>query len=486
MRPRHRLTARFASIGAAAAASAFLLASGAPAQEQRYDLGIRVRAFESAFEPHIGEIAVRNRVCDSLAGAVQAFFGVRLAEVAREIDAARAALDPTSDAEVGANRAWAAALTLHLDRRLVDTTATALPFELVTSYDVAATAPAGATLQLQVVSAAGSALGDPFAVAVGELPQTGELPLAGLPEGDHRVRVRVTHGDDVLTEHAQVLSAVRDLDARIAAVAPLARAKATTTAGRTSRGLARVLRALSKGATNETDIPAARHLRELEQLQADGPAWLRSLAPGDYRIWLQTDNSSVATRLMLPPGVRSLADQRLPVVIARHGAGGSENLFFDAYGAGKIRGLCRERGFVLVAPRAGLGGGADAGAIVAALAEFCPVDPTKVFGIGHSMGAAMVMREASADPTTFCGIALLGGGGSARPTAALQRLPVLIAPGERDFARRNAERLRDALRAAELETLEYRAYEATEHFAIVQVALDDAFAFFDRCLQARD
>ena len=269
-------------------------------------------------------------------------------------------------------------------------------------------------------------------------------------------------------------------------MAPLARVKATTTAERTSRGLARVLRALSKGATNETDIPAARHLRELEQLQADGLAWLRSLAPGDYRIWLQTDDSSVATRLMLPPGVRSLADQRLPVVIARHGAGGSENLFFDAYGAGKIRGLCRERGFVLVAPRAGLGGGADAGAIVDALAEFCPVDPTKVFGIGHSMGAAMVMREASADPTTFCGIALLGGGGSARPTAALQRLPVFIAPGERDFARRNAERLRDALRAKGLETLEFRAYEATEHFAIVQVALDDAFAFFDRCLQARD
>ena len=41
----------------------------------------------------------------------------------------------------------------------------------------------------------------------------------------------------------------------------------------------------------------------------------------------------------------------LPLVIALHGAGGSENMFFDAYGNGKIVDLCRKRGWLLVAPR---------------------------------------------------------------------------------------------------------------------------------------
>ena len=34
----------------------------------------------------------------------------------------------------------------------------------------------------------------------------------------------------------------------------------------------------------------------------------------------------------------------MPVVVALHGAGGSENLFFEGYGAGHIVTECRKRG----------------------------------------------------------------------------------------------------------------------------------------------
>ena len=238
---------------------------------------------------------------------------------------------------------------------------------------------------------------------------------------------------------------------------------------------------MGRGATRETDVRAVRHLDQLERLAA-GASPFSIDQPGDFRIWLRTPRATVASRVLVPP---KPASNPLPVVVALHGAGGSENLFFDGYGAGKIVRLCRERGWLLVAPRSGIGGNAPVDAIVDALAELFPVDRQRIFAVGHSMGAAQLMAHASRQPASLCAIALLGGGGTARASAELEALPILVAPGEKDFALGGARRLRDRLQRADVEILDYREYEATEHLGIVQVALDDVFAFFDRFAEAR-
>lgn len=449
------------------------LAAAGAAQDVRYELGLRVRAFETAFEPGCGDVEVRRRVCPSLERAVRAFFAARIDEVARNMDQARHCLagGPPSDPVH-----WADSLSLRLSSRLVGVATDALEFELRAVYDVDANRPVDATLHLQLVDEADKPLQDAAQFEIGELPLRAVLPLGVATPGDHWLRVEIRSGDEVLTGHRQLLSCVQGLEALLTLVEPYAQVEPTDTAAATARGLARLLRSMARGGTHETDVPAARHWRELERLVAGEPP-LSIDEPGDFRVWLRTPHATVAVRLMVP--AKPCANP-VPVVVALHGAGGSENLFFDGYGAGKIVRLCRQRGWLLVAPRSGFGGDVQLDAIVASISELIPVDGERVFAVGHSMGAAQLMGYASRRPTSLRGVALLGGGGSTRSIAGLEALPVFLAPGERDFARPNARRLRDALREAGVEKLEYREYEAVEHLGIVQVALDDVFAFFDR------
>ncbi|MCA8948723.1 MAG: sulfatase-like hydrolase/transferase [Planctomycetes bacterium] len=460
------------------------IAAVAPAQAARYELGLRVRAFESAFEAVVADPAARERVREPLAAAVRSFFGVQLDEVARHVDTARLQLATGHTPDPAA--VWAASLTLRPSRRLLDSQAPSLGFELFATYDAEVPQPASARLAVTLVDDREAPLGPGLDVAVTELPFRAELPLLGTRPGDHRLRIELFDGERQLLRTEQVLSFARRLDGRIATLAKVAQQPPTDSQAATARGLARLLRSLARGGTAETDVEAARHLREVEALAAGESTPFGAGTPGDFRLWLRTDAGIVATRVMVPPPATALAPgAKLPVVIARHGAGGSENLFFDAYGAGKIVRLCRERGWLLVAPRADLGRGASASAIVAALAAIYPIDRGRVFAVGHSMGAATLMGEASAEPASFRAIALLGGGGgSVTPSAALAKLPIFLAPGEHDFARPNAARLRDELRSAGVADLVYREYEATEHFGVVQVALADAFAFFDRVATA--
>lgn len=483
MQPRATFPATLAILLATAGS----LSGEVAAQDVRYELGLRVRAFESAFETHLTDLAMRDRACEPLATAVQSFFGIKLDEVARHIDRARRALEP--DAPDDPVRDWAESLSLRLDRRFVDLTTTTVEFELLTAYavDAADTFEGGvaphARLRLRLVDGAGKNLQQPFETAITEVPLRGELPLKVEQPGDHTLLIEISSGNRAVTMQRQVFSCARNLDDRMAALASTRKANATSTPSATARGLARMLRTLARGGTRETDIFATRHLGEVEAL-AKGQPLLTIDRPGDFRVWLHAGNTSVANRLLVPKNPKG-RDAKIPLVLALHGAGGSENLFFDAYGAGKIVRLCEERGWLLLAPRAGLGRGADPVRLIEALAEHYPVDRQRVYAVGHSMGAGMLMRHASSSPTTYRAIALLGGGGSSRPSAELQKLPIFLAPGDRDFARNNARRLRKSLELAKVEELTYREYENTEHFGIVQVALDDVFAFFDRFVDAR-
>ena len=84
-------------------------------------------------------------------------------------------------------------------------------------------------------------------------------------------------------------------------------------------------------------------------------------------------------RVFVPKGLD--ASKPVPVVFALHGAGGSENLFFEGYGAGRIVKECEQRGWVLVATRSGLGFGtapplAD---VLEQLGTRYPLDAKRVF-----------------------------------------------------------------------------------------------------------
>ena len=161
-----------------------------------------------------------------------------------------------------------------------------------------------------------------------------------------------------------------------------------------------------------------------------------------------------------------------PLVIAFHGAGGSENMFFDAYGAGAIVRRCRELGWVLVAPRGGM---TDAAAAVAELTRCLPIDPKRVHLVGHSMGAANAAAAAAQIPD-LAGVALLGGGGGIRGRWAA--IPTFLGAGSADFGLSGVRNTQKILERQNLARLVMREYPDVEHLAVVAVALPDVFDFF--------
>jgi pimeloyl-ACP methyl ester carboxylesterase len=169
------------------------------------------------------------------------------------------------------------------------------------------------------------------------------------------------------------------------------------------------------------------------------------------------------------------------VVVALHGMGGSENLFFEGYGAGRIVTECRTRGWLLVSPRSGfgLGGTPPILDLLEQLAKIYPLDPKRVFVVGHSMGAMQAVELVQKHPGKFAAVAALGGGGTVRDAKAFADLPVFVGVGAKDaLALAGARELNKALASAK--KLTFKEYPHVEHMVIVREALPDVFEMFDR------
>ena len=273
----------------------------------------------------------------------------------------------------------------------------------------------------------------------------------------------------------------------------------------------RMVRRLLEKDDAETDLPGARLLQEAEELAGgESGAGGRKLwqRPGEYWVTLASGTRMQRARLLIPAtqvrqgtgeatgdatGERAAgAEQggiggqegerapRRPLVVALHGAGGSENMFFDAYGAGKIVRLCEERGWMLVSlGTSPLGGGLELPVLVDVLGEHYPVDEGRVAVVGHSMGAMQGLQLAGRNPRALRSLAILGGGRPVRSPAVLRGVDLFAAAGAEDFGRGGVKQVIAQWRKAGL-PIEERDYPQVEHLGVVQVALDDVFAQFEK------
>lgn len=120
-----------------------------------------------------------------------------------------------------------------------------------------------------------------------------------------------------------------------------------------------------------------------------------------------------------------------PVVIALHGLGGSEHMFMEAYGAGVLRQMADEQGFIAVAPRTSGFTAAVFDSLLAQLGREVPVDTTRIFVIGHSMGGAAAWSLARQRTARIAAVACIASPcGSAADSAPLP--PALSVAGALD------------------------------------------------------
>ncbi|MGE0481223.1 MAG: PHB depolymerase family esterase [Phycisphaerae bacterium] len=163
--------------------------------------------------------------------------------------------------------------------------------------------------------------------------------------------------------------------------------------------------------------------RELADLR-DGRLPYRRRA-GDYWRVVPIEGAVIPMRVYVPAA--AAGEERRPLLIALHGAGGDENMFFEGYGAGAIRKLADELDFIVAAPLTYLmiGNPAALDRVVGTLRADYAIDDDRVYLLGHSLGvvaAAGFARnrpETIAAVATFAGTLTYSGAATVPPTLAL-------------------------------------------------------------------
>lgn len=481
----------------------------AAAQMARFELGQRLMRFERAWEISSDQARVSSQ--PAMSRAVQQFFSLQLVAAAESIDEAcrelySAAAENADSRENGSGFAQAMGYRVKINRQVADSAAGRLKVTLEPFYGQGWDAAESLNWQALV------SLDDMAQNRVHEatldiatISQGTELAWRGDAAGDYRLTVALKRNGELRALPAEIvvyegmISRVDRLQERIDHIESELAANARqeqTAETETARLLLGVIKQGSSGVTLETTYPWERMMRAAEFLLS-GQGTLADLVAQhwdqDHWLMLGADQRKEVVRLRLPypplqgahDGVARI-DEKLkpyPVLIAYHGAGGSENMFFEAYGAGGLvrRGL--ERNWLVVAPRLGLMQRAgDLDSLLDALESLVPIDRSQVFLVGHSMGAGQVTRLADKAPGSFTAAAAIGGGGSFQNAEGMNGKPWYVAAGEYDFGRNGAKSLAERLKRAGA-AVEYEEVADVEHLVIVQAALDRVFRFFERVAQ---
>jgi pimeloyl-ACP methyl ester carboxylesterase len=451
-----------------------------PDQESRFDLGQRLRAFETAWEREPNAQA-RARAVPYVNAAVKCFFSFRLDQAAQLLDRARFALHSTS--EPAPPVAWATAFFARPETRLADGSTVSLKISLASFYKIQEGGPKEALVRCALRDGGGKTVAT-MADTMTEAPWQRELSLSALPEGDYQLAVEVIVSKQHISLNPQTLSVtantanrLRSLEDGLAQI----KAKPNTTQRASIAARLRILQALFAKKTLETNYPAARLLGEAEaalRAVSAGRDYFGKARPGEFWLTLADEQYTLPVRILAPDAVAE--GKPLPLVVALHGAGGSENMFFDSYGNGKIVELCRRRGWLLVAPRLSFFGPAMPWTrMIAEIGKLYLVDARQVFVVGHSMGAVQAVNMAQQADNPLAAVAAVSGGGLLGKPGSWTKTAFFVVAGDQDFGLAGARRLSQSLRAAGASNVRLKEYRDAEHLGVMQAALPDVFAFFD-------
>ncbi len=443
-----------------------LVPAFAPAQAERYELGRRLKRFEEAWEKQ-PDPAARKRAAAILPDITPMFFSLRFGDAGKTLDRARHLLAGAE--EPSAATQWLESLYA-VPEKVLYTNEKEVVVIVKPFYAIKGDPPAGATAISEWRNE------KPVAVPLAKFPARIAFQLNSTEKKNSfgKLLFTVTQNDKFISQTTQYVTWSVDLPERIETYRKFAKQSPSTIESATLKDRAESLEELAEGTIPENDVLAASLISMADRIVST-PAYFRRGNPGQFLLSVPLEKGKTQPlRLFVPKSLD--AKKPVPIVVALHGAGGSENLFFEGYGAGHIVKECEKRGWLLVAPRSplGFGGGPPAKAILDALGERYPIDRSKVFVVGHSMGAAQTVALCQENPGLFAGAAALGGGGGRVKQAAFAKLPFFIGVGDKDFALPGAKALAKALPDAT-----FKEYAGLEHMLIVREALPDVFAAWD-------
>jgi predicted esterase len=187
--------------------------------------------------------------------------------------------------------------------------------------------------------------------------------------------------------------------------------------------------------------------------------------------------------------------KRMPLLIALHGAGGTEDGFMDGYD-GQLPVLAEKHGYIVASPlgyRPTGGYGSpimargrmselseqDVMQVLARMRQDYPIDERRIYLMGHSMGAIGSWYLGSKYPDLWAGLGMFAGLGDPATETRMKAIPQFVVHGDADFTVLVA---RSRVMVAEMKKLgvdhQYIEVPGGTHVNIVTPNLPAMFEFF--------
>ena len=215
---------------------------------------------------------------------------------------------------------------------------------------------------------------------------------------------------------------------------------------------------------------------------------------------LDAANEVMPYRMLVPSSYT--ASRSFPLIIALHGLGGTQDAFFDAYGR-KLPELAEQRGYILAAPLGyrvdgGYGWGlgnppadfsarrsnalseADVMQVLAQVRKSYNVDASRIYLMGHSMGAIGTWKLAPKYPELWAALGAFSGQGSPATVEKMRSIPQFVVHGDADPTVNVAgsRAMVAAMRALNVD-VKYVEVPGGNHGNMVEPNLPGMFDFFD-------
>ena len=288
-----------------------------------------------------------------------------------------------------------------------------------------------------------------------DAPLAMELDLSGVPDGAYMLDVTVLDGANEANEIGTAslrIALQKGLDTRLAALEKAA-ANAPETVRADIRYPADYLRRVNHGLMELGQFDLERELTAAETIATAAKGGRDPFVgrTGDFeRHYVLDDaNEIMPYRVYVPKAYT--ASRPVPLVVALHGLGQSEDSWMDGYQR-QLPALAEKHGYIVVSPLGyrvdgfyGYSYGNDAASrrkqalseqdvmqVLARMRQHYRIDETRIYLMGHSMGAIGTWALAAKYPEIWAALGPIAGTGNPQSVSNMKQIPQFVVHGDAD------------------------------------------------------
>ncbi len=279
-----------------------------------------------------------------------------------------------------------------------------------------------------------------------------ELDLSSVADGAYALDVEVRDGARVLGTTSLRIALQKGLEARLRALESKA-AAAIASAQADIRYPADVVRRVNRGAMELGGFDLARELTAAESIAAaasDGKdPFVGRTGDLERHYLFDAAGEVMPYRIYVPKAYNG--SKPVPLVMALHGLGGDEDGWMDRY-SGRLPELAEKYGYIAVSPLGyrpdgfyGYGTGLDPASrqkaalseqevmqVLARVRQHYKVDDSRIYLMGHSMGAIGTWFLAAKYPDIWAALGTIAGTGNPQSIARMRHIPQFVVHGDAD------------------------------------------------------